>query len=230
MIETETIPVLLVDDRPENLIALEALLEDLGLDMFKASSGDEALRLSLKHDFAIILLDVRMPDMDGFETAELLRANPKTSRVPIIFVTAAMKDTEHEFKGYEAGAFDYLLKPIEPTILRSKVRVFRDLYQQRRGLEKREQQLETLVEERTAELNKTLASLRESEQRFRDLLASVTSYMYTVVMDDGRAAYTTYGPGCRPRRAPSVLRWRYNRHYGTQARGSRNTSARQVSQ
>lgn len=192
----DKIPVLLVDDRPENLTALEGILEDMGLDIFKATSGNEALRLSLKHDFAIVLMDVRMPDMDGFETAELMRANQKTSRLPIIFVSAAMKDTEHQFKGYDTGAFDYLLKPIEPTILRSKMKVFCELYQQRRMLEMHEQQLEILVTERTAELNKTLVSLRESEVRFRDLLDSVTSYMYTVVIDCDQAVATTHGPGC----------------------------------
>ncbi len=194
--EPEKIPVLLVDDRPENLIALEGLLDDRGLDIFKASSGNEALGLSLKHDFAIVLMDVRMPDMDGFETAELMRSNPKTSGLPIIFVTAAMNDIEHQFKGYQAGAFDYLLKPIEPTVLRSKIRVFCDLYQQRRKIEAHEQQLESLVSERTAELNKAVESLRESGRRFRELLASVTSYMYTVVVDCGRAVSTTHGPGC----------------------------------
>jgi len=183
MTEIEKIPILLVDDRPENLTALEALLEDLGLDIFKATSGNEALSLSLKHDFSIVLLDVRMPDMDGFETAELMRANPKTSRLPIIFVTAAMKESEHQFKGYEAGAFDYLLKPIEPTILRSKIMVFCELYQQRRKIEMHEQQLETVVRERTAELNDSNdqlqleleerkwaeEALRQSEEKYRSL-------------------------------------------------------------
>ena len=196
MTEIEKIPVLLVDDRPENLIALEGLLEDMGLDILKATSGNEALRLSLKYDFAIVLLDVRMPDMDGFETAELMRANPKTSRLPIIFITAAMKDSGHQFKGYEAGAFDYLLKPIEPTMLRSKIRVFCELYRQRIRIEMHEQQLEMLVSARTAELNKTLDNPRESERRFRDLLASVTSYMYTVIIDCDTVASTTHGPGC----------------------------------
>jgi len=196
MVESEPIPVLLVDDRPENLIALEALLDGMGLALFKASSGNEALRLSLKHDFALVLMDVRMPDIDGFTTAELMRAHPKTCRLPIIFVTAVMKDTEHQFKGYEAGAFDYLLKPIEPTILRSKMRVFCDLYQQRRRLVMHEHQLQALVSERTKELQKTLDSLRESEKRFRELLASVTSYMYTVTVDVGRPVSTAHGPGC----------------------------------
>jgi PAS domain S-box-containing protein len=196
MTEIDKIPVLLVDDRPENLTALEAVLEEMGLDIFKATSGNEALSLSLKHDFAIVLMDVRMPDMDGFETAELMRENPKTSRLPIIFISAAMKDSEHQFKGYGAGAFDYLLKPIEPTILRSKIRVFCDLYKQRLMLEMNEQQLETVISDRTAELMTTLDSLRESERRFRDLLASVTSYMYTVVIQDSKAVSTLHGPGC----------------------------------
>jgi len=160
MTEPDKIPVLLVDDRPENLTALVGLLEDMGLDIFKATSGNEALSLSLKHDFAIVLMDVRMPDMDGFEAAELMRANPKTSRLPIIFVSAAMKDTEHQFKGYETGAFDYLMKPIESSILRSKVRVFCDLYQQRRRIEMHEQQLEMLVKKRTAELHEVNEKLQ----------------------------------------------------------------------
>jgi PAS domain S-box-containing protein len=196
MTNTTKIPVLLVDDRQENLTALEDLLEDMELDIFKASSGNEALSLSLRHDFAIVLMDVRMPDMDGFEAAELMRANQKTCRLPIIFVTAAMKDADHQFKGYESGAFDYLLKPIEPTILRSKVKVFCELYQQRLRLERHEQQLEALVSERTAALKTALDRLRESEGHFRDLLASVSSYTYSVVIADGRAVSTTHGPGC----------------------------------
>lgn len=196
MYENTKIPILLVDDRPENLTALEGLIENTGLEIFTATSGNDALRLTLKHDFAIVIMDVRMPDMDGFETAELMRAYPKTRSLPIIFVSAVMKDMQHQFKGYETGAFDYLLKPVDPTILRSKVRVFCDLYQQRQRLEIHEQQLETVVGERTAELNKTLDNLRESERRFRELLASVISYTYTVVMDSGRVVSTTHGPGC----------------------------------
>lgn len=136
MTEIEKVPVLLVDDRPENLIALEALLEDMGLEIFTAASGNAALQLTLKHDFAIVLMDVRMPDMDGFEVAKLMRANPRTRRLPIIFVTATMKDIEHEFKGYEAGAFDYLLKPIAPTIIRCKIKVFCELYNAMKTIER----------------------------------------------------------------------------------------------
>ena len=104
-----SIPILLVDDRPENLLALEGLLAGQGYALVTADSGNEALRLTLKHDFALVLLDVQMPEMDGFETAELMRLNPKTRHIPIIFVTAGMKALQFQFKGYDAGAVDYLL-------------------------------------------------------------------------------------------------------------------------
>jgi signal transduction histidine kinase len=154
--------ILLVDDRPENLTALEALLDDLEIDTVRALSGNEALRLTLKNDFALVLLDVQMPAMDGFEAAELMRSNPKTRHLPIIFVTAGMKEMKYQFKGYDAGAVDYLAKPIEPVILRSKVRVFRDLFLQRRELEIHRQHLQSLVDQRTAELRK---AAQELEQR-----------------------------------------------------------------
>ncbi|GAM09060.1 phytochrome-like protein cph1 [Geobacter sp. OR-1] len=154
--------ILLVDDRPENLDALEGLLGDLELEMIRAQSGNEALRLALKKDFALVLLDVQMPEMDGFETAEFMRSNPKTRHLPIIFVTAGMKDLKFQFKGYDAGAVDYLAKPIEPVILRSKVKVFRDLYLQRRELDLHRQQLQLLVDQRTAQLRH---AAQELEQR-----------------------------------------------------------------
>jgi PAS domain S-box-containing protein len=161
------IPVLIVDDRPENLTALEALLSDMPfeLDLVKASSGNAALRESLRRDFALILLDVQMPDMDGLETAALLRSYPKTEHLPIIFVTAGMNEPAHLFKGYESGAVDYMIKPIEPLVLRSKVRVFCELYAQRQEIEFRKGNLEAMVEQRTA-------ALRESEARMRCLLES----------------------------------------------------------
>src|SRR5512145_1151802 len=100
----ETPSILLVDDRPENLTALEGLLAEMDLELVKALTGNEALRLTLKHDFALVLMDVQMPEMDGFETAELMRSNPKTRHLPIIFVTAGLKDLQYQFKGYDAGA------------------------------------------------------------------------------------------------------------------------------
>lgn len=157
---TEKVPILVVDDLPQNIMALEAVIADMGFDVITASSGNDALRLSLKHDFALILLDVQMPGMNGFEVARLIRSNPKTHHFPIIFVTAGMKDLLTQIEGYETGAVDYLIKPFEPIILRSKVQVFRELYLQRKVIERFYSNLEQIVEERTSELkeaNRTIS-------------------------------------------------------------------------
>jgi anti-anti-sigma factor len=119
--------ILIVDDRRANLVALEAVLEPLGRRVVTAESGEEALRRLFQEDFALILLDVQMPGMDGFETARLIRDRPRTRHVPIIFVTAISTAREHVFAGYAAGAVDYVLKPIDPALLRSKVSVFVEL-------------------------------------------------------------------------------------------------------
>jgi signal transduction histidine kinase len=156
MSNNKKVSILIVDDRPENLTAMAALLTDPELELVTALSGNEALRHTLKTDFALVLLDVQMPEMDGFETAEWLRSNPKTRHLPIIFVTAGMKEEQHQFKGYEAGAVDYLMKPIEPVVLRGKVKVFCELARQRHELEQHEQHLEQVVKERTAALAATL--------------------------------------------------------------------------
>ena len=169
----ENVALLLVDDRPENLVALEAVLGDDGLNLVKASSGNDALRHTLKQDFALVLLDVQMPGMDGFETAELMRSNPKTRHLPIIFVTAGMKDIQLQFKGYELGAVDYLIKPFEPHILQSKVKVFCELYRQRRQLESHQLVLESRIRERVAEL-------KESEERFRMLATHAPVGIYQI--------------------------------------------------
>jgi two-component system cell cycle response regulator len=141
MNETQKPNILLVDDRPENLLALESLLEGPDLNLVKATSGNEALGLTLKYDFALFLLDVQMPDMDGFETAELMRSSERTRPVPIIFVTAINKEQKHVFKGYESGAVDYLFKPLDPDILQSKVRIFLELHNQKKGLERMNEEL-----------------------------------------------------------------------------------------
>ena len=147
--------ILLVDDRPENLLALESILSDLDCVLFKTTSSQDALRLVLKHDFALLLLDVQMPDINGFELAELLRGRQATKHLPIIFVTAISKEQKYVFKGYEVGAVDYLFKPIEPDILRSKVKVFLELHFQRqlvikqaRELEEKMKKLENEIRER----------------------------------------------------------------------------------
>ncbi len=127
--------ILLVDDHRENLIALEAVLEAPGRRLVMATSGEEALGLALKQDFALILLDVQMPDMDGFEVAELLRKTRRTSQIPIIFVTAISKEQKYIFRGYECGAVDYIFKPVDSRILDAKVKVFLELDLQRKKLQ-----------------------------------------------------------------------------------------------
>jgi PAS domain S-box-containing protein len=158
--------ILLVDDRPENLLTLEAALEDPEIRMIRAESGNEALSRTLDHDFALVLLDVQMPGMDGFETAELLRARPRTRHIPIIFVTAISKEPRHVFRGYEAGAVDYLFKPFDPTVLRGKVRSFVEMHRQRQALEAARSDLETTV----ARLTESEKRLRESEEKYRVLV------------------------------------------------------------
>src|SRR3978361_1469733 len=122
---------LLVDDLEENLLSLAALLRRDGLVLLQARSGDEALELLLQHDVALALIDVQMPGLDGFELAELMRGNERTRPVPIIFVPAGRSDRQRRFRGYEAGAVDFIYKPIEPDILRRKADVFFELYRQR---------------------------------------------------------------------------------------------------
>jgi PAS domain S-box-containing protein len=139
--------VLLVDDHDENLVALEAVLEPLGCRLVKARSGEQALKALLSDDFAVILLDVQMPGLDGFETAELVRGRERTRAIPIIFVTAISKEPHHVFRGYGTGAVDYIFKPYDPIVLRSKVEVFVELYERGRALSEREQVIRATFED-----------------------------------------------------------------------------------
>jgi len=162
--------LLLVDDRPENLLALEAILEPLETELVKASSGEEALRRLLTEEFAAILLDVQMPGLDGFQTAELIKQRERTKHVPILFLTAISKDAEHIFRGYSAGAVDYLLKPFDPLILRAKVAVFIDLWQKTVDIRSRDA---LLAEQELAAVE------RESEVRYRSLADAVPQIVWT---------------------------------------------------
>jgi len=135
--------ILIVDDRNENLVALESLLERPDLQLLKADNGNDALKLLLRHEVALVLLDVQMPGMNGFEMAELMRRNKKTQSIPIIFVTAN-GDKRQLFRGYEVGAVDYLAKPIESEVLLSKVKIFLELDHQRRELEDQLLQIQRL--------------------------------------------------------------------------------------
>ncbi|MEP9358360.1 hybrid sensor histidine kinase/response regulator [Sphingomonas sp. KR3-1] len=151
--------ILLVDDLEENLLSLEVLLRRDDVVLLKARSGEEALEL-LVHDVALALLDVQMPGMNGFELAEFMRGNERTNHIPIIFVTAGSADNQRRFRGYEAGAVDFIQKPIEADVLRSKARIFFDLYRQRRQL----------AEQRDA-LEAASLALREADRRKDEFLA-----------------------------------------------------------
>ena len=140
----DRIKCLLVDDIPENLIALEALLASDRVEVLKADSGPQALELLLRHgDVALALLDVQMPDMNGFELAELIRGSERTRHIPLIFITAGSREQNWQFRGYESGAVDFLYKPVDPYMLRSKANVFFELHERKRALA---QQLEERTE------------------------------------------------------------------------------------
>jgi PAS domain S-box-containing protein len=176
---SERAKILLVDDRHENLLALSAILEPLGQELVRAESGEEALRRLLHDDYALILLDVQMPDLDGFETARLIKQRERTRHVPIIFLTAISKEAEHVFRGYEAGAVDYLMKPLDAHVLRAKATVFIELWRAREEARRAE---ELLREQQLA------AERRESEERYRSLAEALPQIVWTTDAD-GRTTY-----------------------------------------
>jgi len=141
--------LLIVDDEPKNLHAMKRLVEHMEVDIVEAASGQEALRAVLYHDFFMILMDVQMPEMNGFEAATLILDNPKTSHIPIIFVTAISKDERFTLKGYQTGAVDYIYKPVDPQILQGKIRVFRELWSRRIELQESNNRLEQLNKQLT---------------------------------------------------------------------------------
>ena len=173
--------VLLVDDRPENLLALEAILEPLNLVLVRAHSGEEALKHVLQQEFAVILLDVQMPGLNGFETAQIIKSRERSRAIPIIFLTAISKEEEYVFKGYEVGAVDYMFKPFQPDILRSKVLVFVDLYRQQQQLKRQEEQLRE-GERRELELRHR-AELLEREARLEEIVGSAMDAIVTFDAD-----------------------------------------------
>src|SRR5438874_4150539 len=159
--------ILLVDDTPENLVSLEAALSGLDEELVLANSGKEALRHLMHDDFAAILLDVRMPEMDGFETAEMIRSRPRSRQIPILFLTG-FRNEEHLFRGYDLGAVDFLFKPVVPEVLRSKVAVFVELSrgqtklrEQAAAIQKLNEELEKRVLERTEELMRSNEELQQ---------------------------------------------------------------------
>ncbi|MCD6396696.1 MAG: response regulator [Spirochaetaceae bacterium] len=143
--------ILIVDDKEENLFSMVQILKDevlklLPIEIFTAPSGNEALKIVLHHDFALIILDVHMPEMDGYELAQLLRGKEETKKVPIILLTAEYKTASAKFKGYETGAVDFLIKPLNPQIIVNKIKTFVDLDQQKKELEEKNKELERFHE------------------------------------------------------------------------------------
>ncbi len=162
--------ILLVDDRPENLLTLEGILDSPEFNLVKASSGNEALGLLLEYNFAIALIDVQMPGMDGFETAEIMRSSERTKHIPIIFITAINKQRRHIFQGYESGAVDYLYKPLDLEILKSKISAFIEFFKYREALEETTLKLQNTIEQ----LNQAKNEAEEANQAKSAFLASMS--------------------------------------------------------
>jgi len=170
--------LLIVDDLPENLLALEALIKREDRMVYKALSADEALSLLLQHEFAMAILDVQMPGMNGFELAELMRGTEKTKNIPIVFVSAAGRELNYAFKGYESGAVDFLHKPLDIHAVKSKVNVFVDLYRQSKAMKQQVEALEQSRREQEALLVQLQSTQRELEQavRMRDDFMSIVAH------------------------------------------------------
>ena len=200
---TDRARILLVDDRPQNLLALEAILNTLDQTLVRAGSGEEALGALLRDEFALILLDAQMPGMDGFETAARIKARERTKNVPIIFLTAVDEDQRLAYRGYAAGAADYITKPFDPWLLRAKVQVFVDLWASGQRLTTQAAFLRRQLEDRRdgvdvlAEFSSRLSTLEEAVGQLADPDGSAAA---------GEAAVERVGRGVRElRRALDAL-------------------------
>lgn len=178
MLSKQGSKLLIVDDLPENLLALEALIKEEGREVYKAHSADEALALLLEHEFALAILDVQMPGMNGFQLAELMRGTEKTKNIPIVFVSAAGRELNYAFTGYESGAVDFLYKPLDIHAVRSKVAVFVDLYRQRKVMSRQLEALQRSREEQDALLGELRVTQDELQRavRMRDDFMSIVSH------------------------------------------------------
>src|SRR4051794_5752167 len=178
--EADRARVLLVDDDERNLLAVATVLEDLG-EVVLARSGDEALRHLLKDEFAVILLDVYMPGMDGYETAQIIRGREQTKGIPIVFLSAVNKEAEHLLRGYSMGAVDYVFKPVDPIVLRSKVTVFVDLFEKTKEIERKARHEQALLDANlraNAERLHAEQELRRAEQRQAAIIQSLPMVLY----------------------------------------------------
>jgi len=161
--------VLIVDDRPENLLTLEGILDNENLNIIKANSGNEALGIMLEHNISLVLMDVQMPGMDGFEVAEIMRSSDRTKYIPIIFITAISKQRQHIFKGYESGAVDYLYKPLDLEILKSKIKAFIEFFQHKNALE-----------DSTRKLSQTISELNEAKRIAEEATTAKSAFLATM--------------------------------------------------
>src|SRR6201993_5240781 len=166
MSDNEKVNILMVDDQPAKLLSYEVILGDLGENLIKATSGREALDHLLKHDVAVVLMDVSMPEIDGFELADMIRQHPRFQKTAIIFISAVHLTDLDRIKGYQRGAVDYISVPVVPEVLRAKVSVFAELHRKTRQLESLNRELEQRVLDRTEQL-------QESETQFRTLANSI---------------------------------------------------------
>src|SRR5919112_4950937 len=172
MATPDKVNILLVDDQPAKLLAYEVILKDLGENLVIAASGREALEVLLKTEIAVILVDVCMPELDGFELAAMIREHPRFQKTAMIFISAIQVSDIDRLRGYEMGAVDYVPVPVIPEVLRAKIRVFAELYRKTRELERLNAELEERVAARTAELEASAARLIQSEQRRNLALAA----------------------------------------------------------
>ncbi|MDR6774915.1 response regulator [Azospirillum sp. BE72] len=182
------VAILIVDDDPRNLFAVRETLEDMNAQLVLARSGEEALKHLLRQDFALILLDVHMPGMDGYETAELIRLREKSRHIPIIFLTAINKDESHIFRGYASGAVDYMFKPVDPHILKCKVSVFVDLYRKTEAVKREVEAKQRLLDENERvrrEMRQAEQALRRSEERQALILGQLPIVLYTANLTPG---------------------------------------------
>ncbi len=188
MTEKQPVNILMVDDQPEKLLSYETILEDMGENLIRANSGKEALDQLLRKEIAVLLVDVCMPELDGFELASMIRSHPRFQRTAIILVSSVMVDDAHRMKGYDSGAMDYVSVPIFPLILRSMVSVLAFLYRKTDALEKLNRELEQRVAERTAQIEWGAELLRASEQRFRLLVENIQDYSILMLDPEGRVS------------------------------------------
>src|SRR5260370_30983487 len=220
----DPISLLTVDDEPKNLSVLEAILHDPGYRLVRGASAEQVLLALLADELAVLILDICSPVVTGFELAQMIKARKKNANVPIIFLTAYYNEDQHIIEGYGTGAVDYLNKPVNPAILRSKVAIFAELHRKQRNLEevnrallaevssrrRAEEQLRELnntleqrVAERTASLQLSEARLRASERQLQDLIAAVPAAIYTTDAE-GKITYFNQGAGELPGRTPTI--------------------------